>query len=108
MTGRVDRVNVSIRRAVQRQNLPQTTAGHVLADVPFGAWQNAVAVQRSVDRDAAIVGGQAASGLYGFRLRASATRQPERAVVVIAVPNADEVVSGKIGRAPRLLKFREI
>jgi hypothetical protein len=72
---RVDGVDVGIRRGVLRQHLHQPAVLQVALDVPLGAHQDAVAVQRPVDGDLAVVGGQVAAGLDGFggrRLAAAA------------------------------------
>jgi len=73
---RIDCINVRIRRAVLGQYLDEAAAAQIALDVPFGAHEDAVTVERPVHRDLAVVGRERAAdlakslGTLGVPLRA--------------------------------------
>jgi hypothetical protein len=102
---RVDGIDVGIRHEPLRQYLHQPPALEVTPDVPFGAPQDAVPVQRPFDRDLAVVGGQAAAGLdrLGDCLFAAAVGELPGSVGLFVLADADAVVPCQIaGEVPSI------
>jgi len=97
--GRINRIDVGIGRVALRQQLHQLALRQVGPDVPLGAHQDAVAVQRPLHRDAAVVGGQVAPGLDGLGFACASAREFDHAIGLVALADADEVVPRQVGRA---------
>lgn len=106
--GRIHRVNVGVRRVVLRQQLHQLALRQVLANVPFGAHQDAVPVQRPLHGDAAVVGGQVATGFDGLGFAAAPARELDHAIGFVALADADEVVPCQVGRGFGLAVARDV
>ena len=72
----------------------------VALDVPLGAHQDAVPIERPVDRDLAVVGRQVAAHLdrLGAGALAPPARQPPHAVGLFALADADAVVLREVVR----------
>ena len=85
---------------ILRQHLDQAAALQVARDVPLGAHQDAVTVERPGDGDAAVVGGQAAAHLHrlGDGMAAAAAAQAPDAVGLLALADADAVVPRQVAR----------
>src|SRR5438132_2660963 len=97
---RIYRVDIGVRSEVLGQHLHQAPVLQVTINVPLGTHEHAVAVERPVDGDLAVVGGQVATGLDGLGGCASTAAAGEApyAVGLLALPNADAVVPGQIVR----------
>ena len=91
-------VDVGIRRVVLRQNLNQPAVAQAARNVPLCTHQDSMAVQRPVHSDSAVVGGEIAADLHGLgRLTfGPVKREPPDAIRLVALPDADAVVTGEI------------
>ena len=105
---RVDGVDVCIRCAVLRQHLHHLVLRQVFAEVPFGAQQDAVAVQRPLHGDAAIVGGQVAARFDRLGLALLAACEFEHTIGLAPLADADEIVARQIGRGFGLAMARQV
>ena len=107
MALRIHRVDIGVGGFVLRQYLHEATASQITINVPFGAHQNAVAVERPPHGDLPIVCGWIALDLHRLhrRLTPAACRWAPHAVRFVALPDADAVVPGQVARRLRRAVF---
>src|ERR1700761_4610615 len=103
---RIDGVDIGIRRLVIRQHLDQAAVLQIGLQIPLRAHQDAVAVERPVDGDFAVVGRQSAA--YLDRLGLGAGRHAPDAIGLVALPDADAIVPGQVVRRDRRAAPRQI
>ncbi len=106
-------VDVGVGRVVLGQHLHEPAIGQILGDVPFGAHQDAVPVQRPAHGDLAIVGREIAVDAHrlGLVRRPPPCDETPDAVSLVALANADAVVARELLRrgghaAPREIRGR--
>ena len=99
----VDSINIGVGRVELWQHSHQAAVFQVARNVPFGAHQDAMAVQRPAHCNFPVVGAQAATGFDGLcgallRRTAAAGGQPPQAIGFVALAYAYAVVARQVGR----------
>ena len=98
MSLRVNRKDIRVRRLKGGQDLYQATTAQVPGDVPLCPHQDAMAIERPIDRNLSVIGDEISAHFdrFGSTTFTSATAESPDAMGFVSLPDADAIVGGQL------------